>query len=124
MLAGYSVELRKIEMNSPEIAEKYRFVSSPTIRVSGRDIGGTVRENGCGCCSEISGADVDCRVFEYDGENFEVPPKEMLAQGILKAIFDASSAEQNEYELPKNLKTFYEGKHTKCACSGGESCCG
>ncbi len=123
-LAGYRVEFKKTEMKTAEIAKEYRFISSPTIRVNGRDIGGAVQENSCGCCSEISGTDVDCRVYEYDGENFEVPPKEMLAQGILKAVFATSPAEQNEYELPQNLRTFFEGKKTKCACSGGGSCCG
>ena len=82
-IAGFKVEYNKIEMKTAEIAEQYRFLSSPTIRVNGYDICQSVAENSCGCCSDISGADVDCRVFEYNGEIYEVPPKEMLAEAIL-----------------------------------------
>ena len=77
--AGYSVEYSKIEITTAEIAIQYEFLSSPTIRVNGQDICQTVSETSCGCCSEISDTDVDCRVFEYNGETYEVPPREMLA---------------------------------------------
>ena len=126
-LAGYSVEYRKIEMTTREIAIQHRFLSSPTIRVNGRDICAAVSENNCGCCGEISGTQVDCRVFEYGGETFEVPPKAMLAEGILSALFGASDDVQrdSDYKLPENLRSFYDGKQIKsgCACGSG-SCCG
>lgn len=123
-IAGFDVAYNKIEMKTAELAERFRFLSSPTIRVNGRDICGTVKENGCGCCSEISGTDVNCRVFEYDGENYEVPPKEMLAEEILKAIFGTTgNCSCGDYKLPDNLKVFYEGKSNRSACSCGGSCC-
>lgn len=119
-LAGYNVEYTKVEMETEEIAAKYKFLSSPTIRVNGQDICSSVRENSCGCCGEISGADVDCRLFEYNGHAYEVPPKEMLANDIFCSIFgvnkDASSFE-SKYELPENLKVFFKGKNSKiCSC--------
>lgn len=126
-LAGYTLEYRKIEMATREIAIQHRFLSSPTIRVNGRDLSAAVVENDCGCCGEISGTQVDCRVFEYDGETFEVPPKAMLAEGILSAVFGARDDVQNngDYKLPENLRSFYEGKQNKkeCGCGGG-TCCG
>ncbi len=64
--AGYEVEFKKMEISSKEMAEKYRFLSSPTIRVNGMDICESVAENSCGCCSDISGTDVECRVFEFE----------------------------------------------------------
>ena len=82
-LAGFDIEYNKIEMKTAEFAERFRFLSSPTIRVNGQDICGFVKENSCGFCSEISGTDVDCRIFDYYGESYEVPPNEML-QAILK----------------------------------------
>jgi hypothetical protein len=85
--AGYEVEFKKMEISSKEMAEEFRFLSSPTIRVNGMDICESVAENSCGCCSDISGTDVECRVFQYDGEDYEVPPKEMLASSILSAVF-------------------------------------
>jgi len=123
-LAGFDIEYNKIEMKTAEFAERFRFLSSPTIRVNGQDICGFVKENSCGCCSEISGTDVDCRIFEYNGESYEVPPKEMLAEAILKTIFGATGdCTCGDYKMPDNLKTFYEGKASKSACSCGSNCC-
>ena len=124
-MAGYEVEYKKNEMETAELAEQYRFLSSPTIRVNGQDICQSVAENSCGCCSEISGTDVDCRVFEYNGEAYEVAPKEMLTESILQAVFGQveSGCSCGGYELPENLKIFYEGKKSKSGCSCGGNCC-
>lgn len=120
-LAGYAVDYRKCEMTTAEIAEQYRFLSSPTIRVNGNDIFGEVQESDCECCGEIAGAAVDCRVFEYEGKTYEVPTKEMLADLILKCLHAAPECSCGTYELPENLKQFYEGKERKaasaCCCS-------
>lgn len=122
-LAGFEIEYTKIEMKTAELAEQYRFLSSPTIRVNGQDICQSVTENSCGCCSEISGIDVDCRVFEYNGESYEVPPKEMLTEAILKTIFGRTgNCSCGDYKLPDNLKTFYEGKTQKSPSSCGGNC--
>lgn len=72
------------EISNAELAEKYRFRSSPTILVNGQDIFGAVIESDCGCCGEISGTQVDCRVFEHEGITWEVPTKKMLTDAILK----------------------------------------
>lgn len=124
-MAGYTVEYKKIKMETAEIAEQYRFLSSPTIRVNGKDVCQSVSENSCGCCSDISGTEVDCRVFEHNGETFEVPPKEMLAEAILQVLFGQveSGCSCGGYKLPENLKTFFEGKSKKCGCSCGGKCC-
>ncbi len=125
-LAGYAVTYNKVEIKSEALAREYQFLSSPTIRVNGRDVCVSVQENDCGCCSDISGTDVACRVFEYNGETYEVAPEEMLAQAILQTVFggvqDGCCCE-SPYELPANLKAFFEGKTKKaaCACTGG--CC-
>lgn len=123
-LYGYEVVYNKIEIKTAELAERFKLLSSPTIRVNGQDICGPVKENSCGCCSEISGTDVNCRIFEYRGESYEVPPKELLAEAILKTIFaKTDDCVCGNYQLPDNLKAFYEGKTSKSACSCGGSCC-
>ncbi|NCB41404.1 MAG: DUF2703 domain-containing protein [Clostridia bacterium] len=123
-IAGFNVEYNKIEMKTEELAKQYKFLSSPTIRVNGQDICQSVAENSCGCCSDISGTDVSCRVFEYNGTSFEIPPKEMLAEGILSTVFGnaGEGCSCGGYELPENLRDFFEGKKSKteCACGG---CC-
>ncbi|NLD05429.1 MAG: DUF2703 domain-containing protein [Synergistaceae bacterium] len=122
--AGYEVEFKKKEISSKEMAEEYRFLSSPTIRVNGMDICASVAENSCGCCSNISGTDVECRVFEFEGEDYEVPPKEMLASSILRAVF-APKEECccGKYSMSENIITFFDGKEKKSNCSCGSNCC-
>ncbi len=124
-LAGYEVEYNKIEMSTAEIAKKNKLLSSPTIRVNGMDICESVKENNCDCCGEISGTDVACRVFEYNGEAYEVAPKEMLAEAVLQAVFGKSEAgcSCGGYDMPENLQQFYEGKQNKSGCSCGGNCC-
>ncbi len=124
-LAGFTIEYKKIEMNTAEIAIEHKFVSSPTIRVNGQDICQSVAENSCGCCSEICNTDVGCRVFEYNGEAFDVPPKEMLAENLLRLVFSQPDKGCScvGYELPENLKNFFDGKKAKACCSCKDNCC-
>jgi hypothetical protein len=58
---------------------------------------------------------MDCRVFEYIGQTYEVPHKEMLAEVILKTVFGftESCCSCGEYKIPENLKQFFEGKKNK-----------
>ena len=124
-IAGYEISYEKIEILSKELAVKHKFVSSPTVRVNGIDICEDVKESDCGCCGEISGTQVDCRVFEYEGKLYEVPPKAMLAEAIMRNAFvKANNSDLGNYELPENLRTFFAGKEkkTSCCCCGG-SCC-
>lgn len=124
-IAGFEVEYNKIEMNTAEVAKQYKFLSSPTIRVNSQDICQSVEENSCGCCSDISGTDVNCRVFEYNGKTYEVPPKEMIAKAILNEILGYTEAGYSceKYELPGKLREFFEGKKNKSDCSCGGNCC-
>lgn len=131
-LAGYEVDYQKHEMETAQMAEQYHFISSPTIRVNGRDIFGEVYESECDCCSDIAGTDVDCRVFQYQGETYTVPTKEMLASAILSHLDSQPACSCETYVLPENLKRFYDGKAKKneesCCCGGSapaetECCC-
>lgn len=124
-LIDYQITYRKIEIQSIDIAEEYCFLSSPTIRVNDLDIYSSVTETECDCCSSISGTDVTCRVFKHEEQTYEVPPIEILAETILKAIFAPEiKKEDKQYAIPQNLKTFFEGKANKnkqCSCKN--NCC-
>ena len=123
-IAGYEISYNKIEILTKELAVKHRFVSSPTIRVNGIDICEEVKESDCGCCGEISGTQVDCRVFEYEGKLYEVPPKAMLAEAIMRYAFAMKTIENAPYyELPENLRIFFEGKSEKQSCCSSKCCC-
>ena len=120
---GYDLKLNMILVDTKELAEAHRFVSSPTVRVNGIDICGEVAENDCGCCSDIADTDVKCRIFSFNGKQYEVPPTDMLVCGIVRAVMGTTQAPANDtpYVMPQNLIDFYEGKERKE--SSGSSCC-
>ena len=111
--AGYRVDVQKILIDTKDMALQYRFLSSPTIRVNGRDIDAKVKETQCECCGDICGEDVDCRVWEYEGREYTAPPKELIAAGILRAAFTDAPTDEAPYTLPDNLERFFSGKNAR-----------
>lgn len=107
---GVEVEVNKINVITEELAIKYKFKSSPTIRVNGRDIQMDIKESSCKCCGDLCGEDVDCRVWTYQGKEYDSPPKAMIIESILKEVYgkNNNTVEEEEYHLPENLKKFYD----------------
>ena len=114
---GYNLVLNQIEVDDEGLAERYRFYSSPTVRVNGVDVCPSVEENDCGCCSDMSGADIKCRIFPFNDTYYEVPPTDMLVANIVNTVIKGMKAEPEEgpYVLPENLASFFEGKRAKDA---------
>lgn len=112
---GVEVVVNKVHVLTEELAMKYHFVSSPTIRVNGMDIQIEGKESLCESCGELCGDDVDCRVWLYQGKEYTVPPKAMITDAILKAVYGSNDNrdEQKEYTVPENLKKFYETMRKK-----------
>ncbi len=111
---GYKITVNSVNIINAKMAEQYRFLSSPTIRVNGRDICLTVEENKCTDCGDICGSDVDCRVFIWKNKKYNQPPKAMIMDSILKAIYGPKkTTEQKPYVLPENLKKFFKFMHVK-----------
>ncbi len=110
--AGREVVLNKVCINSEETAISYKFISSPTIRVNGRDIQMQTKESLCESCGDLCDEKVDCRVWEFDGEEYTAPPKAKLVEAILREVFSADKPEQqdNDYSLPENLRIFFRSK--------------
>jgi hypothetical protein len=114
---GAAVNVKKIHVESYEQALALDFVSSPTIRVNGRDVALEVKENYCSSCSDISGTETFCRVWNFQGEQFSTVPKPLVVEAVLKEIYGAgvketsngTSADQIEKSLD-NLKRFFEGR--------------
>lgn len=114
--AGFTVVLNKINITTPELAEKYRFVSSPTIRINGIDLIPEVKESTCQECGDLCGSEVDCRVWFYQGVEYTEPPKALIINAILKAVYGGelqNPAPQEEYKLPENLRRFFAGLEKK-----------
>jgi len=115
---GYQINVNRVNISSIELAEQYQFLSSPTIRVNGKDICLNVKENNCKDCGDLCGSDVDCRVFEYQGIEYNQPPKAMIMEGVLQAIYAPKRAsEETVYQLPRNLQHFFNQKENTC-CNG------
>ena len=107
---GTDVHVNKINVNTKELAVTHKFLSSPTIRVNGHDIQMEFKESICESCGDLCGNVVDCRIWIYQGQEYTVPPKAMVIEGILKAVYGGSLADsiaEQEYVLPENLKHFY-----------------
>lgn len=110
------VVLNKVHVVTEELARQHRFLSSPTIRVNGHDIQMEVHENNCTECGDLCGDTVDCRTWVYDGVEYDVPPKELLIEGIMKALDrdeEEMTGEDLSYELPPNLEAFFKGLKEK-----------
>lgn len=113
---GFDIVLNKININSRELAIEHHFLSSPTIRVNGRDIALEVKESSCKECGDLCGDSVDCRVWVQDGIEYTEPPKSMIINAILKEVYDGHSSiplTNEKYEIPQNLITFFDSLERK-----------
>ncbi|MFH5836793.1 DUF2703 domain-containing protein [Proteiniclasticum sp. C24MP] len=122
--SGKKVLVSKVHVRNEELARKYQFLSSPTIRVNGHDIQMEVKESYCESCGDLCGDEVDCRLWDYNGQEYTVPPKSMIVDAILKEVYGAApyKEEVKEYVLPENLKRFYRTMKEKSGKSHS-SCC-
>jgi hypothetical protein len=120
------VSTRKVLVDSEETARKLKFLSSPTIRINGRDIALEFREAPCDSCAEACACDggVDCRVWVYGGKEYTEAPVPLIVNALLSEVYDSQSADRSAssrpFELSENLKHFFEAKAAKKAT---ESCC-
>lgn len=124
---GAEVRVQKVHVESEQQAAELGFVSSPTIRINGNDIQMEVRENSCTSCGDICGEEVDCRVWVYQGKEYEAPPKGMIIDAILREVYGGTKS-STDYpaaragNVPENLKRFFAAKSKK-ALTDSESCC-
>lgn len=116
--SGYAVNLRKTNITTRELAERFQFMSSPTIRINGKDIAMNVKETACTDCGDLCGDSVDCRAWEYNGTLYNEPPKELIVDAIMRSVYgsrDTLTISGGTYVLPENLRAFFEGVEKKGA---------
>jgi Domain of unknown function (DUF2703) len=124
--SGTDVSTRKVLVHSEETARKLKFLSSPTIRINGRDIALKFRETPCDSCAGTCACDggVDCRVWAYESKEYTEAPVPLIVNALLSEIYDSQSSDRpassRPFELAENLKHFFEAKAAKKAA---ESCC-
>ena len=116
--SGYVVNLRKTNITTRELAERFEFRSSPTIRINGKDIAMDVKETACTDCGDLCGDSVDCRAWEHNGTLYDQPPKEMIVDAIMRSVYgsrETLTISGGTYVLPENLRAFFEGVEKKGA---------
>jgi hypothetical protein len=136
-VTGATIELRKVIVASAEEARRHRFVSSPTIRVGGRDIIFDTIESRCDSCTDLCGCSegTSCRVWQYQGAEHTEAPVGLIVEALLRELVGAPRAplvgEPAAYEVPDNLRGFFAGRAARAAapvascCSASEqaTCC-
>jgi hypothetical protein len=72
---GEEVELRRVE--TPEDAERERFLGSPTVRVDGEDVDPTARGR--------DGFGLECRLYKTEDGLARTPPEEWIRAALERA---------------------------------------
>ena len=130
-MAGYNIVMNKVEIENEYLAERFEFLSSPTVRVNGVDICPTVIENECDCCRTLSSYDVYCRQFEFNGKLYEVPPTAYIVKRLLEIVFQHEKPSYESYVMPENISGFLREKYDQSNArpaepakgSDGTGCC-
>jgi hypothetical protein len=103
---GGRAELRRIHVRSAEQARELRFVSSPTIRVNGRDIAPEPLESECGADSCGCGPGVSCRLWRHHGRDYTDAPVGLIVDAVLAELYAGAPGRESPaepYELPEKL---------------------
>jgi hypothetical protein len=115
--AGVEVTVRKTHVQTMEQAVELGFLSSPTLRIGGRDLQLEFKENYCATCSQVSGTETDCRVWLYQGQEYSAPPRAMIVEAVLREVYGGSPSEGAEVVRPlgalENLARFFESKRRR-----------
>jgi hypothetical protein len=123
---GTQVRFTKTLVTSEAQARQHRFVSSPTLRIDGRDLAFETLESRCDSCTDLCGGaeGTDCRVWQYQGEEYTEAPVGLIVEALLKVMgagTDTPSVAAPAYEgVPANLKRFFAGRS---GAARADACC-
>lgn len=111
---GYALTVHRVHITSLSLAQRHHFVGSPTVRVNGRDVNENIAEDSCLACGSLCGDSVTCRTFTYQGQTSQILPLGLMIETMMKALLSPSPHQDTTpYEVPANLKRFFEGQSTK-----------
>ena len=122
---GLGLTYRETVVQTAEEAKARALLSSPTIRINGRDIDQDIRESECESCGDLTDNDVsvDCREWHYRGQVYSAAPMPFLVEKLMDAMLSVDDmppvAPEPLVELPENLQRYFANK--KPAASSG--CC-
>jgi hypothetical protein len=124
-IAEVELSVRKTLVESEAQARVLGLISSPTIRINGRDIAPELRESRCASCESRSCSGVECRVWLFRGREYTEAPTAMIVDAILREIYrdaPAQAPDDRPRELPENLRRFFEEKREE-GVDEKSSCC-
>ena len=127
-VTGAQVNVRRLVIESEEQARQYRFVTSPTVRINGKDIAFETLESKCDSCTDLCGCDegTNCRVWRYQGKEYTEAPVGLIVEALLHEIGSSDRARGDGTsvyeEVPENLRRFFTSKSAKQPART-ESCC-
>ena len=127
-VTGAQVNVRRLVIESEEQARQYRFVTSPTVRINGKDIAFETLESKCDSCTDLCEFDegTNCRVWRYQGKEYTEAPVGLIVEALLHEIGSSDRAGGDGTsvyeEVPENLRRFFTSKSAKQP-AGTESCC-
>lgn len=118
---GIELRHREIVVQTPEEAKEYALLSSPTIRINGRDVAQDIRESLCESCGDLTGNNtaVDCREWHYRGQVYYAAPLPLLIEAIMEAMLNIDtppSIPAPLEELPENLQRYFRDKKAPSGC--------
>ena len=130
--SGTIVRVHKALVGSEDMARSLKFVSSPTLRVNGRDIAMELHETPCDSCGEACGCNgnLNCRVWLHGGKVYNEAPVPLIVNALLTEIYGSQHhvhpVVPENFVLPDNLKRFFSAKERKTTCCSDQvraSCC-
>ena len=118
---GIELRHRQIVIQTPQEAKARAFVSSPTIRINGRDIEQDIRESLCESCGDLTENNtlVDCREWHYRGKVYSAAPLPLLVETIMAAMLNMEMppvVPAPIEALPENLQRYFDNKKLPASC--------
>lgn len=120
---AFGIELRhhEIVVQTPQEAKENALLSSPTIRLNGRDITQDIRESICESCGDLTNnnTSIDCREWHYRGKVYFAAPLPLLVEAIMGAMLNMETppvVQAPIEELPENLERYFSNKKQTAGC--------
>jgi hypothetical protein len=112
---GIELKHREIVVQTAQEAKAHALLSSPTIRLNGRDIDQDIRESLCESCGDLTENNtmVDCREWHYRGKVYSAAPLPLLIEAIMASMLDMNAppvVPAPLMELPENMQRYFDNK--------------
>ena len=118
---GIELKHREMVVQTPQEAKDHALLSSPTIRLNGRDINQDIRESLCESCGDLTENNtmVDCREWHYRSKVYYAAPLPLLVEAIMGAMLDIDTPPVVPApidELPENLQRYFDNRKQTTSC--------